>query len=89
MNKHFIANKYLPIALALAAFTAAGTAPVLAQESGWGAGISTRNAQPYVHKQSINYSGYSAYARITDHSAVAPSSVRRPDPFGENEWFSR
>jgi hypothetical protein len=82
MNKHFIANKYLPIALALAAFTAAGTAPVLAQQSGWGAGISTRNAQPYVHKQSINHhSGYSAYARITDHN--------RPDPFGENEWFNR
>ena len=32
MNKHFIANKYLPIALALAAFTAAGTAPVFAQQ---------------------------------------------------------
>jgi hypothetical protein len=82
MNKHFIANKYLPIALALAAFTAAGAAPVLAQQSGWGAGISTRNAQPYVHKQSINHSGYSAYARV-------PSSVGRPDPFGENEWFNR
>ena len=81
MNKHFIANKYLPIALALTAFTAAGTAPVFAQQSGWGAGILTRNAQPFVHKQSINHSGYSAYARITDH--------RRPDPFGENEWFNR
>jgi hypothetical protein len=82
MYKHFIANKYLPIALALAAFTAAGTAPVFAQQSGWGAGISTRNATPYVNKQSINHhSGYSAYARITDH--------RRPDPFGENEWFNR
>jgi hypothetical protein len=75
MYKHFIANKYLPLALALAAFTAAGTAPVFAQQSGWGAGISTRNATPYVH------SGYSAYARITDH--------RRPDLFGENEWFNR
>ena len=75
MYKHFIANKYLPIALALAAFTAAGTAPVFAQQSGWGAGISTRNTTPYVH------SGYSAYARITDH--------RRPDAFGENEWFNR
>jgi hypothetical protein len=75
MNKHFIANKYLPIALALAAFTAAGTAPVLAQQSGWGAGISTRNAQPFVHKQS--------------YSAVAPSSVGRPDPFGVNGWFNR
>ena len=30
MSKHFIAKKYLPIALALAAFTTAGTA-VLAQ----------------------------------------------------------
>ena len=89
MNKHFIANKYLPIALALAACIAAGTAPVLAQQSGWGAGISTRNAQPFVHKQSINHSGYSAYARITDHNAVAPSSVGRRDPFGENEWFNR
>ena len=52
MNKHFIANKYLPIALALAAFTAAGTAPVFAQQSGWDTGISTRNAQPFVHQQS-------------------------------------
>ena len=75
MYKHFIANKYLPLALALAAFTAAGTAPVFAQQSGWGAGISTRNTTPYVH------SGYSAYARITDH--------RRPDPFGVNGWFNR
>jgi hypothetical protein len=89
MNKHFIANKYLPIALALAAFTAASTAPVLAQQSGWGGGISTRNAQPFVHKQLINRSGYSAYARITDYSAVVPSSVGRPDPFGVNGWFNR
>ena len=44
MNKHFIANKYLPFALALAAFTAAGTAPVFAQQSGSDAGI-------FVHKQ--------------------------------------
>jgi hypothetical protein len=77
MNKHFIADKYLPIALALAAFTAAGTGPVFAQQSGWGTGIST------------NHSGYSAYARITGYSAVAPSSVGRPDPFGVNEWFNR
>jgi hypothetical protein len=89
MSKHFIANKYLPIALALAAFTAAGTAPVFAQQSGRDAGISTRNAQPFVHKQSTKRSGYSSYARITDHSAVVPSSVGRPDPFGVNEWFNR
>jgi hypothetical protein len=89
MSKHFIANKYLPIALALAAFTAAGTAPVFAQQSGRDAGISTRNAQPFVHKQSTKRTGYSSYARITGYSAVVPSSVRRPDPFGENEWFNR
>ena len=89
MNKHFIANKYLPIALALAAFTAAGTAPVLAQQSDRGAGISARNAQPFVHKQSIHHNGYSAYGRITDYRAVAPSNVGRPDPFGVNEWFNR
>jgi hypothetical protein len=89
MNKHFIANKYLPIALALAAFTAANTTPVFAQQSGWGAGISARNAQPFAHKQSIDHSGSSAYARITDYSAVVPSSVGGPDPFGVNEWFNR
>ena len=89
MNKHFIASKYLPIALALAAFTGAGTAPVFAQQSGWGAGISTRNAQPFVHNQSTKRSGYSAYARITGYSAVVPSSAGGPDPFGENEWFNR
>ena len=89
MSKHFIAKKYLPIALALAAFTTAGTTPVLAQQSGWAAGISTRNAQPFVHKQSINHSGYSAYARITAYRAVVPSSVGRPDPFGVNGWFNR
>jgi hypothetical protein len=74
MYKHFIANKYLPLALALAAFTAAGTAPVFAQQSGWGAGISTRNATPYMHKQ---------------YGAVVPSSVGRSDPFGVNRWFNR
>jgi hypothetical protein len=70
----FIVNKYLSIALALAAFTAAGTAPVFAQQSGWNAGISSRNAQPFVHKQ---------------YGAVVPSSVGRSDPFGVNRWFNR
>ena len=74
MYKHFIANKYLPLALVLAAFTAAGTAPVFAQQSGWGAGISTRNATPYMHKQ---------------YGAVVPSSIGRSDPFGVNRWFNR
>jgi hypothetical protein len=53
MNKHFI-----PIALALAAFTAAGTAPVFAQQSG--------------SKQSISTSGYSAYTRTVVPSRVGP-----------------
>ena len=79
MNKHSIAQKYFPIALALAAFTAAGTAPVFAQQSGWDAGISTRNAPPFVHKQ---------YGAVVP-SAVVPSSVERPDPFGVNRWFNR
>jgi hypothetical protein len=89
MNKLFNANKYVPIALALAVFTAAGTAPVFAQQSDGGAGISTRNAQPFVHKQSINHRGYNSYARVTDYSAIGPSSFGRPDPFGVNEWFNR
>ena len=80
MKKHFSATKYLPIALALAAFTASGTASAFAQQSGWGAGISTRNGAPFVHKLSTNHSGYSSYARITDYSAIVPSSpwARRP-----------
>ena len=53
MNKRFI-----PIALALAAFTAAGTAPVFAQQSGW--------------KQPISHSGYSAYTRTVVPSRVEP-----------------
>ena len=49
MKKLFTANKYLPVALAVAAFTAATAAPAFAQSSGaWSAGISTRNARPYV-----------------------------------------
>jgi len=83
MNKLFTANKYVPIALALAVFTAAGTAPVFAQQSGWAAGISTRNAQPFVHKQSINDRGYNSYARVTNYSAIGPSSLGPADRFGE------
>ena len=58
MNKPFIANKYLPIALAFAALTAAGTAPVFAQQSGL--------------QQSISHSGYSAYTRTVVPSRVGP-----------------
>ena len=54
MKKLFTANKYLPVALALAAFTCA--APAFAHSSGArSAGVSTRNARPFVH------SGYSSY----------------------------
>ena len=83
MNKLFTANKYVPIALALAVFTAAGTAPVFAQQSGWDAGISTRNAQPFAHKQSINHRGYTSYARVTGYSAIVPCSLGPADRFGE------
>jgi hypothetical protein len=61
MNKHFFANKYLPIALALAAFTAAGTAPVFAQQSS--------------SKQSISASGYSAYTRTVVPPRVGPDPL--------------
>ena len=87
MNKLFTANRHVPIALALAVFTAAGTAPLFAQFSGtWGA---TRNIRPFAHKQSINHRGYNSYARVTDYGAIGPSSLGRPDPFGVNEWFNR
>ena len=75
MKKLFTANKYLAVSLALAAFTAAGAAPAFAHSSGArSAGVSTRNARPFVH------SGYSSYARVPDYSAIVPSSpwARRP-----------
>jgi hypothetical protein len=60
----FTPNKYLPVALALAAFAVAGAAPALAQPSGaWSAGISTRNARPYVESPSTKDNDYSAYAQ--------------------------
>ena len=77
MNKHFIANKYLGIALALAAFTAAGTAQVFAQQSDRGAGISARNAQPIVQKP------------IDQPPARSYRPLGVPDPFGVNGWFNR
>jgi hypothetical protein len=59
MKKLFIANKYRSVALALAAFVVAGTAPASAQFSGsWSAGISGRSGTPYVHAPSTNYGGY-------------------------------
>jgi len=72
MKKRFSAKRYGSLALALAAFAVAGTAPVFAQSSGvWSAGISARSGTPYVHTQSINLSGYGAYAQV-------PASIRHP-----------
>ena len=48
MKEFFIANKYRSVALGLAAFAVAGTAPAFAQSSGtWSAGISTRTGLPF------------------------------------------
>ena len=59
MKEFFIANKYRSVALALAVFAVAGTAPAFAQSSGsWSAGIAGRNGLPFVHAPSTNYSGY-------------------------------
>ena len=73
MKKLLIAKKCLPLALGLAGFVAAGTVPVFAQSSGtWAAGISTRNARPFVHTPSVLDSGYSSYAQVpaTIHQLV-------------------
>ena len=49
----FTPNKYFRVALALVAFAVAGAAPAFAQSPGaWSAGISTRNARPYVESPS-------------------------------------
>jgi hypothetical protein len=74
VKKLIIAKKCLPLALALAGFVASGTVPVFAQSSGtWVAGISTRNARPFVHTPSILDSGYSSYAQ-------APATIHHLAP---------
>ena len=87
MKKLFAANKYLPVALALAALATAGTAPAFAQSAGtWSAGISTRNADPYVHTPSTNNNGYSSYAQapanVHDVSHGVGFGLEAPDRFG-------
>jgi hypothetical protein len=80
VRKLFTANKYLPIALALAAFASAGTVPAFAQSAGtWSAGISARNRQPYLHAPSTNDNGYSSYAQAPSGGQFAhrPSTNRR------------
>jgi hypothetical protein len=42
-----IANKYRSVALALAVFAVAGTAPVAQSSGTWSAGISTRTGLPF------------------------------------------
>ncbi|MGA7231142.1 MAG: hypothetical protein WBX95_09475 [Xanthobacteraceae bacterium] len=50
MKKRLSAKRHGSLALALAAFAVAGTAPVFAQSSGaWNAGISARSGTPYLH----------------------------------------
>jgi hypothetical protein len=72
MKKRLSAKRYGSLALALAAFAVAGTAPVFAQSSGaWNAGISARSGTPYVHTQSTNVSGSGAYEPM---SALIPKS---------------
>ena len=72
MKKRFGAKRYGSLALALAAFAVAGTAPVFAQSSGaWSAGISASSGTPYVRTQSTNVSRYGAYAQV-------PATIRHP-----------
>jgi hypothetical protein len=83
VGKLFTANRYLPIALALAAFASAGTVSAFAQSAGtWSAGISARNGQPHLHTLSTNRGGYSAYGLVPNYSATAPSSLGPTDRFG-------
>jgi hypothetical protein len=59
MKNLFTANKYVPVALALATFATVSTAPAFAQSAGtWSSGISTRNVRPFVPAPSIDNNGY-------------------------------
>jgi hypothetical protein len=83
MKKLFTANRYLPIALALAGFTAVGTVPAFAQSAGtWSAGISTRNGNPYVHTPSTNNNGYDSYAQAPIQRQVSDPSLGAANRFG-------
>ena len=82
MRNFMTAKQYLPVVVALVAFATAGAAAEVAQSGTWSSGISSRNIRPFVHAQSINASGYSAYAMVTDYSATVPSSHGPADRFG-------
>jgi hypothetical protein len=79
--KKFIA----PIAIALAAFAAAGTAPAFAQSSGWSAGIQARNARPFVPAAASDLSGYSGARQDDLYNSAAVSNTPwtvNPNPWG-------
>ena len=56
-----LVNKYLPVALALAAFATAGTTPAFAQS--FSGSYGTGNALPFAYAPSTNERGQSAYAQ--------------------------
>jgi hypothetical protein len=95
MKKLSTTQRNLAIALALAAFGTAVTAPAFA--GGWAAGPSSRNIRPYLRSSTNDsgHSGFGAYARIpagNGYSAYAmvptnsydtvPTSFGRADRFG-------
>ena len=84
MKKLSIVDKYLLAALALAAFTAAGVAPTLAQSSNaWSAG--SGNVRPLVHALPADRSGYSAYGQAP--ASTAPLRPNNWSPFiGPEIW---
>jgi hypothetical protein len=95
MKKLSTTQRNLAIALALAAFGTAVTAPAFA--GGWAAGPSSRNIRPYL-QSSTNDSGhsgfgayamipagngYSAYAMVPTNSyETVPTSLGQADRFG-------
>jgi hypothetical protein len=95
MNKRFIANKYLPVALALAAFAAAGTAPAFAATNGGYSNDSGNLMASYYDKNGWHI-GLPPEARA---ARAAPQQSERPgrgpsrglSAYGsialQNDWF--
>jgi hypothetical protein len=71
MKKLFAVNKHLPVALALGALAAIGSAPAFAHKN--------------THKNTHKNSGLTAYARVptADYYNTVPSSLGSADRFGE------
>ena len=79
MRKLFSANKYLPVALALAGFAAAGTAPALAQsfnpEIGPGNSVQFSYGQtPQTKQLAARQNGLNAFALVPRASSASESS---------------